>query len=418
MTSRNIIILVIIISLILIVSLLNAINWQPTSYFRQLGDRYMPIPKIYCESLVMDGDISGSGAGVTNINAKNITSGKLSNDRLRSTVCIENEESTITAAWTFDSAIIADSMSINRIYIDSSAYYLGRQIIKAGDTISNFANDSGFILAGDTLSQLVNDSNFIEQFGNISNWKNDSLFVESGGNISNWTNDENYTKSGDNISVFVNNAGYVKQGDTVSSLVNDAGYLKSGDNISELTNNSGYITGDTPAMDGIEFDDGYLNRMKKDAIKLHQTNTITPDKDAWLDLYFSDTPASETQGSAFSVTDSATIKSNTKGFFIFGGCLHFQNNSGGDKTPLVALRLWQNGATEVRCSQRAWVGIVKDGGENVLTTNGTVYLNVNDTIKMQYYTDDDSISFISNAVFANQIAATVWLVRADVGDVK
>jgi len=97
--------------------------------------------------------------------------------------------------------------------------------------------------------------------------------------------------------------------------------------------------------------------------------------------------------------------------YSFGGCIHFQNNSGGDKTPLVASRLYRNGTDELKCSQRAWKGTQKDGGEDVLSYNGTVNLVAGDTVVLQYYIDDNTIDFTSNAVFDNPVAYTLWLIR-------
>jgi len=52
---------------------------------------------------------------------------------------------------------------------------------------------------------------------------------------------------------------------------------------------------------------------------------------------------------------------------------------------------------------------VKAGGESVLSYNGTIYLSAGDSITLQYYLSDNTIDFVSNAVFTNQVAYTLWL---------
>lgn len=148
-------------------------------------------------------------------------------------------------------------------------------------------------------------------------------------------------------------------------------------------------------------------------IKVHRITADTaPIQDAWTDCSKFLQIADETQGSvAVLAADSMHIAILRDGMYMFGGCIHFQNNSGGDKTPLVASRLFLNETDELRCSQRAWSGTVKDGGENVLSYNGTASFSAGDTLTLQYYLNDNTIDFTSNAVFANQVAYTLWLVR-------
>ena len=148
-------------------------------------------------------------------------------------------------------------------------------------------------------------------------------------------------------------------------------------------------------------------------IKVHRITADTaPTQDAWTDCSKFLQIADETQGGIAVLTaDSSHIAILQDGLYIFGGCIHFQNNSGGDKSPLVASRLFLNGTDELRCSQRAWSGTQKNGGEDVLSYNGTASLAAGDTLTLQYYLDDSTIDFTSNAVFASQVAYTLWLVR-------
>lgn len=147
-------------------------------------------------------------------------------------------------------------------------------------------------------------------------------------------------------------------------------------------------------------------------IKVHrETADTAPTQDAWTDCSTFTEIADETSGGVAELnTDNKTIDIFQDGLYHFGGCIHFQNNSGGDRTPLVASRLF-DGTTELRCSQRAWAGTARNGGENVLSYNGTVRLKKGDSVTLQYYTDDNTIDFDSNAVFASQVAYTLWLTR-------
>lgn len=165
---------------------------------------------------------------------------------------------------------------------------------------------------------------------------------------------------------------------------------------------------DTMAIDKLQVDS--LLTYPTATIKIHRTTAQdTVVTSTWTNCSKFQVFSDETSGGIMTLSaDSTTLTVARTGMYIFGGCIHFQNNSGGDKTPLVAMRLFQNDTTEMRCSQRAWNGTVKDGGENVLSYNGTASLESGNTVNLQYYTDDITIDFQSNAVFSNQIAYTLW----------
>ena len=160
-----------------------------------------------------------------------------------------------------------------------------------------------------------------------------------------------------------------------------------------------------------------LKQTPAQTIKAHRTTIEdSPTQDAWTDCDGLVAIASETSGDMLSLNEDAkTINVLESGLFNFGGCVHYQNNAGGDRRPLVASRLFVNGTTEAKCSQRACKMTSKTGDEEVLSYNGTVNLTAGDTVTLQYYCTDNSIDFISNAVFSDTVAWTIWIKHIGLG---
>ena len=156
---------------------------------------------------------------------------------------------------------------------------------------------------------------------------------------------------------------------------------------------------------------GSLSWKKARSIKAHRTTAKTgPTAGSWQDCDGLAIIEDETLGGFYQLeSDGITLTALEEGLADFGGCIHYQNNSGGDKDPLVAGRLLILPSDEAKCSQRAAKLTQKDGDENTLSYNGTVYLNKGDQVKLQYYVSDNSIDFIDNAVFENPVAWTIWL---------
>jgi len=153
-------------------------------------------------------------------------------------------------------------------------------------------------------------------------------------------------------------------------------------------------------------------------IKAHRgTAEESPTQDSWTDCGSLAVVAAETAGTGLALNvDAKTIDCTLTGIYKFGGCVHYQNNSGGDKEPLIACRILVNGTTEAKCSQRAKKLTQRNGGEDVLSYNGTVALTSGDSVTLQYYCDDNTIDFTSNAVFDNVVAWTLWLNFMGLGD--
>jgi len=138
---------------------------------------------------------------------------------------------------------------------------------------------------------------------------------------------------------------------------------------------------------------------------------------AWTDCTTLTEVADETVGHCAVLNgDGKTVDILKNGLYMFGGCLHVQNNTAGLFAGVTVLsRLWKNGATELRCSQRGYMIDLLASGERAISYNGTARFVRGDSVKLQYYTDNVNLDFDSNANFANQIAYTLWLVRVGGG---
>ena len=165
-----------------------------------------------------------------------------------------------------------------------------------------------------------------------------------------------------------------------------------------------------------------LDHIKLANLKAHIITTI-PDaqitKDAWQSFgkenggaYPFEFVEAESYGDIFEMArDKSSFIINHPVLFEFSGCVHFQNDSGTDRTPEIGTRIIKNGSNEARCSQIYWSGTIKNGGENTIKYGGTdVAYRKGDYINLQHYvTTNAGIDFISNAIFDNQVAATLYL---------
>ena len=186
---------------------------------------------------------------------------------------------------------------------------------------------------------------------------------------------------------------------------------------------NGTITpGPTDWVTGLSAGDGemklqldYLYDLNSiNTIKAHITTLVSAaEASAWRNFTGFAKVASESNGDYFELLNDSTIVCRKAGMIHFGGCVHVQNNTGGGFTTyLVASRLYKNGTTEARCSQRAYGGDLRIGGEDVLSYNGTDNLALNDTVRLQYYTNNIDTEFYSNSIFTSPVAATIWLIYA------
>ena len=148
------------------------------------------------------------------------------------------------------------------------------------------------------------------------------------------------------------------------------------------------------------------------AIKAHITSPVeTAETDTWRNFTGFVKVESESGGDIMELINDSTLVCRKAGLYHFGGCIHVQNNTGGGFNDILVLsRIFKNDLTEARCSQRGYAGDIRSGGEDVLSYNGTDNLSLNDTIRLQYYTNNIDLEFDSNAAFTSQVAATIWLI--------
>lgn len=172
----------------------------------------------------------------------------------------------------------------------------------------------------------------------------------------------------------------------------------------------GFTQGGVPLIPGCGGSTGELP--SPEAIKCHRTTLLdSVVTSTWTDFTSLTKVLTESNGTALSLNeDGKTIEVSKKGLYQFGGCVHVQNNSVGIFTGVSVLtRIFKNGTTEALCSQREFTKSIASGGADVLSYNGTDFLNVEDTLTLQYWTDQASLEFFSNSNFASQIACTLWL---------
>jgi hypothetical protein len=148
------------------------------------------------------------------------------------------------------------------------------------------------------------------------------------------------------------------------------------------------------------------------AIKAHILTEVTPTANNWTDFAGFTFVPDESNGDSLSLNaDTKTFEINREGLYQFGGCIHYIDDSGGGFNNLIVLsRIYINGSDEARCSQRGKDQTLRPGGEEVLSYNGTAYLNAGDTLTLQYYTNKAALRFFANANFTNPAAATLWMI--------
>lgn len=152
-------------------------------------------------------------------------------------------------------------------------------------------------------------------------------------------------------------------------------------------------------------------------LKAHRTTILSnPTTNAFTDFDGLTVVTEESKGSSLSLNaDGKTIDVLQAGMYQFGGCVHVQNNTVGLFSSVSVLtRIFKNGTTEAKCSQREFTVSFAANGARVLSFTGTDSLEVGDTVVLQYLTDESGVDFFSNALFDNAVACTLWLTR--IGD--
>ncbi len=155
--------------------------------------------------------------------------------------------------------------------------------------------------------------------------------------------------------------------------------------------------------------------------KIHRTDSLkNPTTNTWTAFSMSDEVAEETFGTDFSWPysgDSTTIQVNSTGLYQFGGCIHFKNIGVSTFSNLkilsrmVQITNSEADTLEARCSQRDWMGNLPGGHVRHITFGGTSYLQENDLIQLQYWTNTSQIIFINDNEFDNEVSASLWLTK-------
>ena len=177
--------------------------------------------------------------------------------------------------------------------------------------------------------------------------------------------------------------------------------------------NGGLII-DSLSVDGSAFADTTFDVFP--TIKIHRTDTFNvASANTWEAIQFTDTIPNETINGGWYAwpvgSDSTKVLIEKSGLYQFGGCVHFQNNTGGNQDSLLVLsRITRNG-NEARCSQREYYeNGFKDLSATVLPYTGTVFCDAGDTISLEIYCSNTATDFISRPEFENVVAATLWLI--------
>lgn len=158
---------------------------------------------------------------------------------------------------------------------------------------------------------------------------------------------------------------------------------------------------------------GYKRNPTDYTIKAHVITPITTVViDTWTDFTGFTIIDDETTGSNIVLDDdTTTFNCNKTGLYKFGGCIHYIDGTGssGLNDLTILSRILHNGTTEARCSQRGKTQDIRAGGEDVLSYNGTIYLEDGDTLTLQYYTNETNLDFTSSDNFDTQVSCTLWL---------
>lgn len=145
------------------------------------------------------------------------------------------------------------------------------------------------------------------------------------------------------------------------------------------------------------------------SFKAHRVDTLTsPTLNSWTTLggFVEQTDESPNEFVTLNA-DGKTLDFNYAGLYRFNGCFKIQNNTTGQTTARVLLRLYANGTTELRCSQRQWLETINADSQITFPYGGTDTLTDGDTIQLQYWTDNDSIDFKADSRFDSPVTATI-----------
>lgn len=314
----------------------------------------------------------------------------------------------------------------------------------SGNTIL-YGDEQYIIIENDTIKFLPNNifsslpdyiTDYIEQ--------NSSLLLNSGttSNVRLYLDDDAQTSFVvyPKLIQFTN----YNEGGYPSFIVYDNGY-------SILVNDSNYIVNDANGLDIASIsssnEDDLPNRMslyqgnlyigvgitetvKPDSLKVvlkrdliipatkwHRIDTInTSTADVWQNVKFTENVDNESTYGFEANSDSTGFVSSIKGLFKISGCGHWKWNGGDSSTVKVFIRVTVNDV-EKRCSQSNDTRTNLSGDDGTLPYFGTILLNPNDVIRVQYRVDNVNLDFEGNAVFDYPISFSVNIFKISDKDI-
>lgn len=147
---------------------------------------------------------------------------------------------------------------------------------------------------------------------------------------------------------------------------------------------------------------------KSSAIKAHVGPAITSiTTSAWTTIGGFTVNDPESPGNdVIMQADNETFEFRRKGLWTFDGCVKIQNNTTGQITATVLVRLLANGSKEMRCSQRQNTEQINADSEITLPYGGSDELGPGDTVVLQYWTDNTDLTIGANSTFDNPAAVT------------
>jgi hypothetical protein len=146
-------------------------------------------------------------------------------------------------------------------------------------------------------------------------------------------------------------------------------------------------------------------------IKVHNTSTISGiSTDTWTNFNGLTVVSGECACDYLTLVSGTTITASRAGMYNLGGCVHVRNNTefAWDDTTFLT-RVYVDCNREVRCSQRGSTFRTMSFGEEVVSINGIIYLDENSYVNLQYYTDNEDVTFGSNSNFERPVSVSLWL---------
>jgi hypothetical protein len=158
---------------------------------------------------------------------------------------------------------------------------------------------------------------------------------------------------------------------------------------------------------------------KNQVLQTHNTDTVVADtEDTWENLSWDLLIDSETDEKWFEFIDSnqAIQIKDFSGVVRVQGCVHPYNNNAGNQTATIRIRVLIDDV-EARCLQASQTKEFKSSGIDILNYIGTIAVEPDSIIEVQWQTTNDAIELRGDTVFDNPVSASVNLEKIS-GDVN